>query len=129
MEKGKIENFIIWGNRNMTKHDIKKLMDDLKRKEEVSGIYLFSSYVNNSEKPLLDIDIAVILKDLNSEIEFDIGNMYSSDIDLVLFHKLPLYIKFDFFKNEKELFIKDEDYILDLKLFVLREYLASISYV
>lgn len=127
MKKSKIANFIIGEKKNMDKYDIlKKLIDDLKRKEEVSGVYLFGSYANNSEKPLSDIDIAVILKDINPEIEADIGSMYSSDIDLVLFHRLPLHIKFEVFKNGKELFIKDENYILNLKLSVLREYLDTV---
>jgi hypothetical protein len=34
-----------------------------------------------------------------------------------------LHIQFEIFKNGKELFVKDEDYLLELKLTVIRNYL------
>ena len=40
-------------------------------------------------------------------------------IDLVLFHRLPLHIQYEVFKYGKELFVRDEDYLLELKLPVL----------
>ncbi|MGC8771744.1 MAG: type VII toxin-antitoxin system MntA family adenylyltransferase antitoxin [Brevinematia bacterium] len=104
---------------------LKKILNELKKNPEIVGVYLFGSYAENNEKPLSDIDVAVILKNITPEIEADIGSMYSDKIDLILFNRLPLHIKFEVFKKGKELFINDEDYILNLKLAVLREYLDT----
>jgi len=101
---------------------VENMLEELKAHPRVIGVYLFGSYTKGDTKPLSDIDIAVILKDPDPKIEADIGSMYSEKIDLVLFHKLPLHIKFEVFKDGKEIFVKDEDYLLELKLAVLKEY-------
>ncbi|MEM7821824.1 MAG: nucleotidyltransferase domain-containing protein [Candidatus Aenigmatarchaeota archaeon] len=108
-----------------TEKVLESIMEKLKQYPEVVGVYLFGSCVKDNTKPLSDIDIAVILKDPNSKSEADIGSMYSERIDLVLFHKLPLHIKFEVFKYGKEIFVKDEDFIFELKLGVLKEYLET----
>ncbi|MEO0268966.1 MAG: nucleotidyltransferase domain-containing protein [candidate division WOR-3 bacterium] len=111
--------------KNLTKKVLVNLIEELKRYPEVVGVYLFGSYVKNTTTPLSDIDIAVILKDPDPKKEADIGSIYSEKIDLVLFHKLPLHIKFEVLKFGKEIFVKDEEYLFELKLKVLKEYLET----
>lgn len=103
--------------------ELQKIIEEVKNHPKVVAIYLFGSYARGEEKPLSDIDIAVILKDPDKKDEADIGSLYSEKIDLVLFHRLPLHIQYEVFKYGKELFVRDEDYLLELKLAVLRKYL------
>ncbi|MEW5693897.1 MAG: nucleotidyltransferase domain-containing protein [Candidatus Hydrogenedentota bacterium] len=108
--------------------DINKILETIENNPKVIAVYLFGSYAKNEEKPISDIDLAVILRDYNKEDEAEIGSLYGKDIDLVLFHRLPLHIKFEVFKYGKELLIRDEDYLLDIKLAVLREYLENTRF-
>ena len=107
---------------------INKLLEKVKNHPKVVAVYLFGSYAKNEEKPISDIDIAIILKNFNKNDEAEIGSLYGKDIDVVLFHKLPLHIKFEVFKYGKEILVKDEDYLFELKLKVLREYLENSRY-
>ncbi|HCO39563.1 MAG TPA: nucleotidyltransferase domain-containing protein [Aquificaceae bacterium] len=109
--------------RKKMNKELQKIIEEVKNHPKVVAIYLFGSYARGEEKPLSDIDIAVILKDPDKKDEADIGSLYSEKIDLVLFHRLPLHIQYEVFKYGKELFVRDEDYLLELKLAVLRKYL------
>ncbi|MEO0302138.1 MAG: nucleotidyltransferase domain-containing protein [candidate division WOR-3 bacterium] len=111
--------------KNLTKEVLENLVEELKRYPEVVGVYLFGSCVKNTTTPLSDVDIAVILKDPDAKKEADIGSIYSEKIDLVLFHRLPLHIKFEVLKFGKEIFVRDEDYLFEIKLKVLKEYLET----
>ena len=103
--------------------NMEKILTCIKEHPKVVAVYLFGSYAKGEEKPISDIDIAVILKSPDKKDEADIGSLYSEKIDVVLFHRLPLHIQYEVFKYGKELFVKDEDYLLEIKLRVLREYL------
>lgn len=100
--------------------EVKKIIEVIKDYPKVEAIYLF---VEGEENPISDIDIAVILRDPDKRDEAEIGSFYSERIDLVLFHRLPVHIQYEVFKYGKELFVKDEEYLLELKLKVLTEYL------
>jgi predicted nucleotidyltransferase len=106
------------------KEELEKLVEKVKLYPEVIAIFIFGSYAKGLEKPLSDIDIAVILKDrISKKLESDIGSMYSEKIDLVLFHRLPLHIQFEIFKYGKEIFCRDREALLEIKRKVLRDYL------
>lgn len=96
-----------------------------KKCPEVIAVYLFGSYVKDTRKPISDIDIAVILENPNVEIEAEIGSLYSPEIDVVLFHRLPLHIQFEVLKYGRELFCRDDDLLLEIKMRVLRDYLDT----
>ena len=104
---------------------IKKIMEQIKRCPEVIAVYLFGSYAKDTRKPISDIDIAVILENSNAEIEAEIGSLYSPEIDVVLFHRLPLHIQFEVLKYGRELFCRDEALLLEIKMRVLRDYLDT----
>lgn len=105
--------------------NLEKVIEEIKRNPKVSAIYLFGSFAKGEEKPISDVDIAVIIKDPDPETEAEIGSLYSDQIDVALFHRLPLHIQFEVFKYGKELFIRDENYVFELKLKVMREYLET----
>ncbi len=111
----------------MNKSDsaLEKVISQLKVHPEVVGVYLFGSHTRGEVKPISDIDIAVILRNPSPEVEGDIGSMYSERIDVVLFHRLPLHIQFEVLKYGRELLSKDDDYLLEIKMSVLRGYLEN----
>jgi len=104
---------------------IGKIIEQIKKCPEVIAVYLFGSYVKDTRKPLSDVDIAVILENPNTEIEAEIGSLYSPEIDVVLFHRLPLHIQFEVLKYGRELFCRDDDLLLEIKMRVLRDYLDT----
>jgi predicted nucleotidyltransferase len=108
--------------------ELKKIIERIKGNPRVIGIYLFGSLTKKERKPISDMDIAVILKNWTKEDEAEIGSHYSKSVDLVLFHRLPLFIQFEVFRYGKEIYVKDEDFILELKVRVLREYLENVRF-
>jgi hypothetical protein len=90
-----------------------------------SSRILFGSYAKGTEKPLSYVNIAVILKEPSPEVEAEIGSLYSQEIDVVLFHRLPLHIQFEVLKYGKELFSRDDECLIEIKMKVLRDYLDT----
>ena len=105
---------------------ISKIIEVIKSHPNVIAIYLFGSHAKGEATPLSDIDIAVILENPTPESEADIGSLSSPEIDVVLFHRLPLHIKYEVFKYGKEIFVRDEEKLLEIKLKVMREYLDTV---
>jgi len=106
-------------------HKLSKIIETIKAHPNVIAIYLFGSHAKGEATPLSDIDIAVITENPTPESEAEIGSLASPQIDVVLFHRLPLHIKFEVFKYGKELFVRDEEKLLEIKLEVMREYLDT----
>ncbi|MBS7250099.1 MAG: nucleotidyltransferase domain-containing protein [Candidatus Freyarchaeota archaeon] len=104
---------------------LENLINQMKAYPKVVAIFLFGSQVKGAEKPLSDIDVAVILKEPDAEIEAEIGSMYSEELDVVLFHCLPLHIQFEVLKYGREIFCRDENFLLNIKRTVLRDYLET----
>ncbi|MGB9833155.1 nucleotidyltransferase domain-containing protein [Thermodesulfovibrio sp. 3462-1] len=103
--------------------EVDKILETIKNYPKLIAVYLFGSYAKGEEKPISDIDIAIILKDPEKNDEAEIGSLYSEKLDVVLFHRLPLHIQYEVFKYGKEIYVKDEEYLLDLKLRILKNYL------
>ena len=105
---------------------ISKIIEIIKSHPNVIAIYLFGSHAKGEATPLSDIDIAVIMENPTPESEADIGSLSSPEIDVVLFHRLPLHIRYEVFKYGKEIFVRDEERLLEIKLKVMREYLDTV---
>ncbi len=105
------------------KAEINKTVNELKKQPKVMAIILFGSYVKGEQKPISDIDIAVIAKEPDKAIEAEVSSFSSNIFDLVNFHRLPLYIQFEVLKYGKPLFVRDEEYFSQIKMAVLKEYL------
>ena len=110
------------------KTEISKTVDELKKFKKVVAIILFGSYAKKEAKPLSDVDIAIITKNPDKNIEAEIASFSSKMFDVVNFHKLPLYIQFEVLKHGKVLFVRDEKYLSNLKRKVLREYLEMSDF-
>ncbi len=110
------------------KAQINKTVKELKEHPKVMAIILFGSYAKGTQKPISDVDIAVIVKDPDKSIEAEVSSFSSNVFDVVNFHRLPLYIQFEVLKYGKPLFVRDAEYFLDIKRNVLKEYL-EMSYL
>ncbi len=102
-----------------------KIIETIKAHPDVIAMYLFGSHAKGEATPLSDIDIAVILENPTSEIEADIGTLSSPETDIVLFHRLPLHIKFEVFRHGREIFVRDEEKLAEIRFRVMREYLDT----
>ena len=112
----------------MRKGYSKELDEVIKRIEEhpaVVAAILFGSWAKGVAKPLSDVDVAVVLRDISPEIEADIGSLYSDKLDIVLFHRLPLHIQFEVLKHGKEMLCKNQEFLMKVRRRVLRDYLET----
>ncbi len=121
-----IENDIVYVFKGYNSKKLEKILKQIKTHPKVVAIFLFGSHAKGIQKPISDVDIAVVLKDQTSQAEADIGSLYSEKIDIVLFHRLPLYIQFEVLKYGKEIFNRDDTYLLETKRKLLREYLETV---
>lgn len=104
---------------------LSKIIETIKSHPKVIAIYLFGSHAKGNATPLSDIDLAIIMDNPTPESEADIGSLSSPEIDVVLFHRLPLHIKHEVFKYGRELFVRDEEKLAEIKFRVMREYLDT----
>ena len=107
------------------KHALMKIIETIKSHPEVIAIYLFGSHTKGDATPMSDVDIAVILETPTPESEADIGSLASPEFDIVLFHRLPLHIKFEVFRHGREIFVRDEEKLAEIRFRVMREYLDT----
>jgi len=75
-----------------------------------------------------DVDLAVLIHKPTKKTESDIACLSSNLLDVVNFHRLPTYIKFEVLKYGRPLFIRDGKYLSEQKTSVIREYL-EMSYL
>jgi predicted nucleotidyltransferase len=108
---------------NKEQHVLNALIEKIKVFPEVLAIILFGSSAKDKTKEISDIDIAVVIRNPDKQIEAEIGSMYSQKFDVVLFHRLPLHIQFEVLKYGREVFCRDEKNLLEIKREVLNEYI------
>jgi len=101
--------------------EVGKIVEELKKIEGVVGVYLFGSMATGKQKKYSDIDICVITADKTDEEE--ILSYSGRNIDISIFHDLPLTVQFKVFKEGIPLFVGDEEMIKRLKVETLRKYL------
>ncbi len=103
--------------------NLERLLEKLKSHGKVLAVILFGSTVRGEITPLSDIDIAVVVEDPTPEDEAELGSLYSRNIDLVLFHRLPPYIQFQVLEEGKVLYLRDERRFKEIKFRTIRTYL------
>lgn len=82
---------------------------------------LFGSHATGRTRPYSDIDICVMGSDASSETKaLELG---SEQIDISLFHRLPLYIQYRVFRDGKVLLNRDEKLFTKLKFWTITRYL------
>lgn len=96
----------------------------LKKMSDIKAIYLFGSYATGKEKPISDIDLCVITeKNILRSKKLDILSCAGKDVEISLFHDLPISLKAKVFREGKLLFCRDKRLLIDLKLAAMKEYL------
>ena len=103
------------------------------RLPQVKAIYLFGSQVTGRARDDSDIDL-VVITDTDSCAEDDAKNFevigYSNDkVDVSVFSRLPIMIKFRVLKEGRLLFSRDAKELLRIKVDVYREYLDYSSFI
>lgn len=99
-----------------------KILEELKGMNGVKAVYLFGSYAKGKELPFSDIDICAIGK-FNEKEKSEISSLSSEKIQISIFDELPIYIKFRVFKEGKQLFCRDEEFLQKVTFSTLKEYL------
>lgn len=103
--------------------EARKTLAAIQAHPKVVAVLLFGSWARGEPSPLSDVDIAVLLQAPDRHDEAEIGSLYSDQVDVVLFHRLPLYIQFEVLKTGQELFVRDEEAYAQIRHAVLRDYL------
>lgn len=102
--------------------DIQKIAKEIGGIKNIKAVYLFGSYATGKNHPLSDIDICVI-GDLTEKEEYQSMSALSDNLDISIFNKLPISIRFRVFKDGKPLILKDKDFVRRLMLKTLNEYM------
>ena len=103
--------------------EVERIIETIKKHPKTVAIYIFGSFARGEEKPLSDVDVAVILKEPDKWDEADIGSLYSRKVDVVLFHRLPVYIQYEVLKYGKEVYVADEEFLGEIRFKVIKNYL------
>lgn len=106
---------------------LKPIIDELRRNEKVFAVYLFGGRAKNP-KIYSDWDLCVFAEELTKEERNSIYATSNDFVDVVLFDDLPIWIRFNVFRDGKPIFIKDEDKIRRIKLITLKWYLDYGKY-
>ncbi len=103
--------------------DLGRLLERLRSHEKVLAVVLFGSAARGEVTPLSDVDLAVVVDDPTPEDEAELGSLYSREVDLVLFHRLPPYIQFEVLREGRVLYLRDEGKFEEVKFRTVRTYL------
>src|SRR3989338_4416576 len=101
---------------------MKEIIKQISEINNVTAIYLFGSQINGNARKDSDTDIAVIAKP-SEETDADILGFSNNEIDISLFHRLPLIIQFRILSKWKLVYCKDEKELHKIKVSTIRKYL------
>ena len=102
---------------------VTKVVNELKKVKEVQGIYLFGSQARKKAKPLSDIDIAVITKNLPNGKKPEITLAGPQIFDISLFWDLPIAIRYRVLKEGQVLLERDKLFLHRVRVDTLKDYL------
>lgn len=99
--------------------EIQKITARLKSMDSVKAAILFGSYAKGKQREDSDVDLCVITSPESDEpLELS-----SKKIDISLFHRLPLMMRYRVFRDGKLLFCKDAALLTKLKFWTIKLYL------
>ena len=109
--------------------ELPALVELMSKKEDVLVMYLFGSRALNTADDLSDIDIALLLKSNDTQVEKEmdllgeITSMIKTDeVSLVVLNKAPLVIRYGVIKEAKVLYCADDNARLDFEESVSKQY-------
>ncbi len=102
--------------------EIQKIAESISKIKSVKAVYLFGSYARSNFHALSDIDLCII-GNLNEKEKNSARKYLSDNLDISFFNELPIWIKIRIFREGKPLVLKDVQFISELKIRTLKNYL------
>jgi hypothetical protein len=110
--------------------DARSVIDELASHDNVIAIILFGSVARGQARKISDIDLCVITgKNVPEYSEMDLLSYGSERIDVSLFHRLPITIKFRVIREGKVLACRDILALHAIMADTTREYLDIAPFI
>jgi hypothetical protein len=103
---------------------VEKIVERLKSLPFVNAIVLFGSHSLGKASQLSDIDICVVDGTEYTKAADEVFRYSTDEIEISLFSKLPLYIRYEVLKGHP-VWIRDKEYFYALKEKTVLEYLDT----
>lgn len=104
----------------------------------ITAAYLFGSLALGQEKPLSDIDIAVLLANnmtlsamqtIEEQLYLDLtAKLKTEEIDLIVLNRAPMSIRYGVLKSKRRIFCSDKSKTLDFEAETVLKYLDFKPY-
>ena len=92
---------------------------------DVLAVILFGSHARGEPGPTSDVDVCLVLvpgADPDRAFEKKLTYSGAFDVDLALFHELPLHVRSRVLKEGRVLFVRDEDALYELAVRTARAF-------
>jgi predicted nucleotidyltransferase len=115
-----------------------EIKDYLQKQDRVKLAYLFGSVAKQNAGKLSDLDLAIFLEESLDKVErFDLQLKLISDLedilktdrlDLVIMNDSPISLNFEIIKANYPLFIRNDNFKVDLEQYIMSRYLDRQYY-
>ncbi len=102
---------------------MQELLKPLKQLPYVQAVYLFGSQAKGTARPYSDTDICVFTEKITDRQRMQILRLNDKNLDVVLFHDLPLSMQGAVFREGKPLFVRRHAVLRDIKYKTIKKYL------
>jgi predicted nucleotidyltransferase len=92
---------------------------------DVLAAILFGSHARGEAGPVSDVDVCLMLRPgVDPDVAFERKLSYTGafDVDLALFHELPLHVRSRVLRVGRVLFVRDEDALYELAVRTARAF-------
>jgi len=105
------------------KDSLAQAVKELKKYKEIQGIYLFGSVAKGRNKPLSDIDLALVTTPLSTTRKAEITLALPEKYDISLFLDLPISIRYKILKEGKIIYNKNNLFLKRAQISTFNQYL------
>jgi len=100
-----------------------EIVNQLKKLRFVDAIFLFGSKARGTARPYSDTDLCVFAGKATDAQKKKILSFNDKNVDVVIFHELPLPIQATVFREGKQLFMRRDNAVRDAKYYTIKRYL------
>lgn len=104
---------------------LSRLVSRAERDPDVLAVILFGSQARGEAASTSDVDVCLVLAagcDTDRGFERKLEYAGAFDVDLALFHELPLHVRSRVLKEGEVLFVRDEDALYELAIRTARAF-------